>query len=257
MAWRRDNNRSKDSALSTEIGILILIFALIIFAAVFSSCHGNVDAAADGERIDQATSTQRGITSIRAYDEHATLDTSSADGSAAANDADDENEPEPRREHLPTKNPDGIPIADSMPYIGLPEELIDKTWLGEHDIVDEVVGGSGLLAGSVPYRWCAENGTGDIVFTAYVRDGEVIKVNKNMLWSDYWSVPDSFTSLDYPDLDASGERVEVEPLIGNREDPLDYDTPEEYADNAEDWFRANGSEDPWDDAYRYWEDNGP
>lgn len=256
MTHHQDDNRTGRSTLSTEIGMLILIFALIIFAAAFSACRGDVDAAADDEHAGRTTSSQHGITSIRTYDEHVTLDTndneSSLDDSDSAGDAE-----RPPRKHLPSTNPDGIPIAESMPYIGLPEELIDRTWLGEHDIVDEVIGGSGLLAGSVPYQWCAENGTDDIIFTAYVRDGEVIKVNKNMLWSNYWSVPDSFTSLDYPDLDASGERVEVEPLMGNREDPLDYDTPEEYADNAEDWFRANGSEDPWDEAYRYWEDNGP
>lgn len=40
-------------------------------------------------------------------------------------------------------------------------------------------------------------------------------------------------------------------------DPLDYDSAEEYADDAEEWFRDQGSDDPYGDALEYWEDNGP
>jgi len=40
-------------------------------------------------------------------------------------------------------------------------------------------------------------------------------------------------------------------------DPLDYDSAEEYADDAEGWFRDHGSADPYGDALEYWEDNGP
>ena len=40
-------------------------------------------------------------------------------------------------------------------------------------------------------------------------------------------------------------------------DPLDYDSAEEYAEDAEGWFRDHGSADPYGDALEYWEDNGP
>ena len=160
----------------------------------------------------------------------------------------------PTASSAPTVNPDGIPIAESMPYIGMPEGLIGDTWLGTPDQVDDPVAGGGLLAGSVPYRWCAENGTGDVVFTAYVRDGEVVKVSKELEGTTYWRTPGSAVSSYYPDLAASGEAVEKK-TPGLPEDPMDYSSPNEYADNAQGWFLANGSEDPWYDAYRYWEDN--
>lgn len=160
----------------------------------------------------------------------------------------------PTASSTPTVNPDGLPIAESMPYIGMPEELIGDTWLGTPDQVDDPVAGGGLLVGSVPYRWCAENGTGDVVFTAYVRDGEVVKVSKELEGTTYWRTPGSAVSSYYPDLAASGEAVEKK-TPGLPEDPMDYSSPNEYADNAQGWFLANGSEDPWYDAYRYWEDN--
>ena len=159
---------------------------------------------------------------------------------------------------------DGVPISESLPYKGMDVAFIDETWLGEHDGEGDAVGGTGSKAGSIPYYWLADNGTGDKVFTAYVRDGKVIAVNRDNSSTDYWRSEDG--SYDYPDLDASGERVDGDGDGGGDddddssahvtlEDPLDYDSPEEYADNAYKDFEALGSDDPWDDAYEYWEDN--
>lgn len=158
---------------------------------------------------------------------------------------------------IPETTPDGVPLSESLPYVDMPEEAIDATWLGPHDVMDPVILDGGLLEGSVPYRWCAENGSGDVVFTAYVRNGRVIKVNKDNSHTTYWRNQGEQTTFDLPDLHASGEHVEVEPLEGNMPDPLDYTNGEQYADAAEEWFRRHGSEDPWNDALDYWDGNGP
>ena len=41
-------------------------------------------------------------------------------------------------------------VAERLPYIGLPESLIDKTWLGVPDRVGEVID-SGKFKGGTPY----------------------------------------------------------------------------------------------------------
>ena len=154
-----------------------------------------------------------------------------------------------------TLNEDGIPISESMPYVGMDAKFIDVTWMGEHDGEEDVVEG-GLKEGSVPYYWLADNDTGDKVFTAYVRDGEVIAVYKNNPSLDYWYDPDSTLTLDYPDMDAAGDRPEDDDDDdADYPDPSDYDSADDYADNAEGDFEAAGSDDPWNDAYDYWWDN--
>ena len=163
-----------------------------------------------------------------------------------------------------TLTDDGIPISESLPYKGMDAAFIDVTWLGEHDGEGDTLGGTSSKAGSTPYYWLANNGTGDKVFTAYVRDGEVIAVNRDNSSTDYWTSEDG--SYDYPDVDASGEEVDDDDDDSDEddssvhitlEDPLDYDSAEEYADNAYKDFEALGSDDPWNDAIEYWEGNGP
>lgn len=136
-------------------------------------------------------------------------------------------------------------VSDKLPYIGMPAELIDATWLGPADEVADAVEGTGLLAGSIPYRWRAENGTGDLVFTAYVRDGEVLKVVKENLGKDYWKQPGSAVSRDFPGLGSEGKQVGggASPRVP---DPEDYDDAEDYA-NA-----AAGAFGSWDAACDHW-----
>lgn len=136
-------------------------------------------------------------------------------------------------------------VSGKLPYIGMPAELIDATWLGPADEVADAVEGTGLLAGSVPYRWRAENGTGDLVFTAYVRDGEVLKVVKENLDKDYWKQPGSAVTRDFPDLGGEGGQVGggASPRVP---DPEDYDDAEDYA-NA-----AAGAFGSWDAAHDHW-----
>ena len=164
-----------------------------------------------------------------------------------------------------TLTDDGIPISESLPYKGMDVAFIDVTWLGEHDGEGDTLGGTSSKAGSTPYYWLANNGTGDKVFTAYVRDGEVIAVNRDNSSTNYWMSEDG--AYDYPDLNASGEEVDDDDDDDSDEDdssvhiiledPLDYDSAEEYADNAYKDFEALGSDDPWNDAIEYWEGNGP
>lgn len=136
-------------------------------------------------------------------------------------------------------------VSGKLPYIGMPAELIDETWLGPADEVADAVEGTGLLAGSVPHRWRARNGTGDLVFSAYVRDGEVLKVVKENLGKDYWKQPGSAVSRDFPDLGGEGEQVagSASPRVP---DPEDYDDAEDYADAAAGAFGS------WDAAHDHW-----
>ena len=122
-------------------------------------------------------------------------------------------------------------VSDELPYISMPAELIDATWLGQADEVADAVEGTGLLAESVPHRWRARNGTGDLVFTAYVRDGEVLKVVKENLGKDYWKQPGSAVSRDFPDLGGEGGQVGggASPHVP---DPEDYDDAKDYANAA-------------------------
>lgn len=153
-----------------------------------------------------------------------------------------------------TLTDDGIPIAESLPYEGMDVKFIDLTWLGEHD-------GTETDDDETQYYWLADNDTGDRVFTAYVVDGVVDTTFRNNAGTNYWK--DEEEDFDYPDLDASGEDVKRD--YGDDdddssanitlEDPLDYNTPEEYADNAYKDFEALGYDDPWDAAFEYWEDN--
>lgn len=56
------------------------------------------------------------------------------------------------------------------------------------------------------------------------------------------------------DRTASGARVDggATQFVPN-EDPSDYDSPDEYADAAEDEFAAHGSSNSWQEAFDYWE----
>lgn len=143
-------------------------------------------------------------------------------------------------------------VAERLPYIGLPESLIDKTWLGVPDRVGEVIDG-GKFEGGTPYYWNAQNGSGDLLFDAIVVDGVVVNVSKYNLAKNYWCDA-AGTMRVLPDRTASGAQVDGGTTqFVPQEDPSDYDSPDEYADAAEDEFATRGSSDPWQEAFDYWE----
>lgn len=139
-----------------------------------------------------------------------------------------------------------------LPKLGMDAKYLDKTELGKHDGKDEVLE-SGRWADGTPYYWLAHNDTGDRVFGAIVRDGEVIKVTRYNEYKDYWQ-DGSFLGRDFPDMDAAGKRVEKKSTTkSNIPNVNDYDDPGQFADDAEDYFKQLGSSSPWKDAYAYWE----
>lgn len=138
-------------------------------------------------------------------------------------------------------------LAERLPYEGMSEEWIDETYLGAHD-EDADITFQGRS--STNYYWHAHNGSGDIVVSVVCQDGVVASVLRRNRDRDYW--PDGST---LPDLDASGELKPEFQTPDGEFDPIDYDSPEEYADDAETWFAEHGYSDPWDAAYSYWEDN--
>lgn len=129
---------------------------------------------------------------------------------------------------------------------------IDSTELGAHNDGEEVLA-DGRWKGGTAYYWSAYS-TGDRVFSAIVKGGEVVKVNKYNTYKNYWA-DGSFMGKDFPDMNASGERVEKSSSTSSSELPnvYGYDDPSLFADDAEDYFRQMGSSDPWQDAYAYWE----
>lgn len=143
-------------------------------------------------------------------------------------------------------------VAELLPYIGLPESLIDKTWLGVPDRVGEVIDG-GKFKDGTPYYWNAQNGSGDLLFDAIVVDGVVVNVSKYNLAKNYW-YDAAGTMRVLPDRTASGAWADngTTQFVPN-EDPSDYDSPDEYADAAEDEFAAHGSSNSWQEAFDYWE----
>lgn len=143
-------------------------------------------------------------------------------------------------------------VAELLPYIGLPESLIDKTWLGVPDRVSEVID-SGKFKDGTPYYWNAQNGSGDLLFDAIVVDGVVVNVSKYNLAKNYWCDA-AGTMRVLPDRTTSGARVDSGSMqFVSYEDPSDYDSPDEYADAGEEEFAAHGSSNPWQDAFDYWE----
>jgi hypothetical protein len=181
---------------------------------------------------------------------------SSGSSSGAASDA-SKNDEQVSQEELDE-------LAGKLPYVGMKESLIDKTWLGMPKNSARV--GYGVPTTSkYEYYWYSTNGKNDKLFSAYVCYGVVVDVGKCLTLTDYWMNADG-TSKDLPDRDASGKRIASGSSSSSskssstskttpKEDPSDYSTPEEYADNAQKDFESKGSKDGWKDAYEYWEDN--
>lgn len=143
-------------------------------------------------------------------------------------------------------------VSLQLPYKGMPAELIDATWLGAHEGEGDAIS-SGQKQGAIPVWWYARNGSGDRVFTAYLRNGAVIAVSKDSQGKNYWKLPDSIMLREFPDLEATGEPVPSEPTF-DPPDPDLCDDPDDYASMSEDYFAQWGAGDPYEDAYEYWLD---
>lgn len=140
-----------------------------------------------------------------------------------------------------------------MLQVGMDSSLIDETELGPHDGDPKRIDG-GLWKGGYSYYWCARNGTGGQVFSAIVKDDEVVKVNRFNTAKDYWN-DGTVLGHDSPDLYAAGAEVPRDTLPPQLDDPVDYATPEEFADNNEGYFQYYGYDNPWEATFEYWEGN--
>ncbi len=142
-----------------------------------------------------------------------------------------------------------VSVGNRLPYVGMSGDLIDATWLGPASGVGDKTEG-GKFAGSTPYYWRAQNGTNDLVFSAYVKDGEVVMVAKFNTSKNYWGSAggSSVLSRELPDLYASGETVEKDASAAQdgKPDADGWDDPDDYAKANADAF------DSYDAAYDYW-----
>ncbi|MDO4848251.1 MAG: hypothetical protein Q4B45_00560 [Coriobacteriia bacterium] len=134
-----------------------------------------------------------------------------------------------------------LDVSDKLPYKGMPAEYIDQTWLGPADEMGDRISG-GKYSGGAPYYWCARNGTDDLVFAAYVKDGEVAGVAKFNLGKNYWD-----GGSEYPDLEASGEAADKHGSAqAAKPDPDGWDDAEDYANANSSYFKS------WEEAHDYW-----
>lgn len=221
------------------------LIAAVSLAALVSmpACSGS-----SNEVTKKETSTTSAVTVNAAATEAAAT---SAESIAASTEA---STPEGVATEAATASANQAVEIPRLPKVGMSATLIDATELGVHDEVSDVID-SGKWKGGVTYTWRSKNGKNDMVFSAIVLKDKVAKVYKSNTSLNYWA--DGTTlGKDFPDLYASGEKVEKKsaPVL---EDPLDYTNGEEYADNAYKYFEYMGSEDPWNDALNYWDQNGP
>lgn len=154
---------------------------------------------------------------------------------------------------LLTEREDGKPLSAGTPFVGLDETLVDQTGLGSHDAEGAAIDG-GALDGGVPYYWHAKNGTNDLLFSATVRSGRVVSVDRFNTGKDYWAVPGQVLGRDLPDVHASGAMVKGSGA-SVPDDPTDYASPDDYADNNEGSFTDDANGNAWQKAYDYWCDN--
>lgn len=140
-------------------------------------------------------------------------------------------------------------MKDELPYIGMPESYIDKTWLGSHEDVETIEVSNNWARGEVQrYSWYSKNGKHDEIFTAYVQNGLVVKVKAGLSGTDYWPNPHG-----KPDLYASGT-ADPSTQMPYRPDPADYDDPEEYRDSLDEYRQYTGDmSGTYDDPYDEWE----
>lgn len=151
-------------------------------------------------------------------------------------------------------SPKGVPVSQSLPWVDMDASLIDATWLGAHDELGEAATDS-WREGATPYYWDAQNGTGDHVYVAFVRDGRLVSMERLNIDKNYWAVENSLEQRDLPNRMASGDVVPAPKTESELPDPLDYDDPDEYAEDAMAYFEELGEPKAYEAAVDYWEDN--
>ena len=134
-------------------------------------------------------------------------------------------------------------VSGRLPYKGMPASLIGETWLGPADEVGETLS-CGKFKGSKPYKWYSRDGKHFLVFTAYVNDSEVLKVEKSGLKKSYW-YDGTVTGRDLPDLYGTGEDA-TESAKKTIPDPDGWDDPDDYAEDCSEYFGSRA------EAYEYW-----
>lgn len=229
------------------LGLLVVCIAFCVFAS--SVLHSNSSPAS-------VAATSKAVrTHAAAADSSSTVATSAAAAATSAPAASAQSATT-SASSVQTAASAAIPAdLPRLPKVGMSAQYLDATELGTHDSEGDVLTG-GKWKGGKSYYWDSKNGKNDHVYSAIVLNGKVVNVSKWNTSLNYWA-DGTIVGKDFPDLYATGDGVEKTSSAPQYVDPLDYTDPGEYADNAEEYFRYQGSDDPWNEAYNYWELNGP
>ena len=150
-------------------------------------------------------------------------------------------------------------MKKKLPYVGMSTDDINNTMVGRYDTVHKEKQSYGhKLHYNNKYIWYDDSGKYEVLIV-WSYDGEVTKVCK--YYEDtFW------TASGKPNFGASDDKIVQQRMKAKeRRDRInsaqsnnsrngsydvdDYDSPEDFADDADYDF------DDWDDAYNYWEDN--
>ena len=139
-------------------------------------------------------------------------------------------------------------LSSLPPYPDLSEDLVEQSKLGKADVIYTEPGSNPATY----YYWFSENKPDDISYAVKCENGVVVDFRMSLItlktdgWPDPFNLPEERTA-------PSTSHAPSTPRVDNPPDPYDYDSPEEYADNEDQWFADHGYDDPWDAAFEYWE----
>ncbi|ERI06542.1 hypothetical protein HMPREF9069_00099 [Atopobium sp. oral taxon 810 str. F0209] len=260
-SWARDSEMKKFRQIGfmhrtgyAVVGALVLI---LVAWVVKTSSTKDAKPKVESANTTTISSPESGMSGINNGSDDTFISGSSSEYTTVPkSESDSDSEPtlDPDKELAPS----GKSVSQSLPFVGMDVRLINKTGLGASSSAAKKMT-SGRYRGAYYYYWAADSG--DVIYEAYSKDYKIIDVAYRNRDTDYWR-DENGELRSLPDRSGTGVERKAKKIYGTSKpenkliellDPWDYDSPEDYADDAEEYFRAQGSKDPWGDAFGYWE----